>query len=66
MEKNALQHDEYISVPLEKLSKYQNDLNSLRVIVQDMPVSYKKIYMIVFKYNISLFDAESAMSFVRL
>lgn len=37
--KNLLQHEQYISVPLGALSKFQNDLNSLRTIVQDMPVS---------------------------
>lgn len=39
IDKNLLHDDQYFSVPLETLSKFQNDLNSLRVIVQDMPVS---------------------------
>lgn len=37
--KSFLRHEQYILVPMGALSKFQNDLNSLRIIVQDMPVS---------------------------
>ncbi|XP_063696638.1 sterol regulatory element-binding protein 1 isoform X2 [Culicoides brevitarsis] len=46
IEKNQqLQHDQCTSVPLDVLSYFQNDLNSLRTIVLDMPVLQSRLYV---------------------
>lgn len=56
-EKNSIEHDGYLPVSINELTYFQNDLNSLRIITQNLEV--RSMFLLTFQLpNIILFNSK--------